>query len=41
MKEAAKAQKKKIEDMEAELKAYMKKRGKEKLFFNETKMGIV
>lgn len=40
MKEAAKVQKKKLEDMEAELKAYMKKRGKEKLFSNETNITV-
>lgn len=40
MKEAAKEQKKKIEDMEGELKAYMKKRGKEKLFSNENRITV-
>ncbi|WP_166429723.1 hypothetical protein [Lacrimispora celerecrescens] len=40
IKEAAKVQKKKIEDMEGELKAYMKKRGKEKLFSNETNITV-
>ncbi len=40
MKEKAKEQKKKIDDMEDELKAYMKKRGKEKLFSTETNITV-
>lgn len=40
MKEEAKEQKKKIEDMETEIKSYMKKRGKEKLFSQENDLTI-
>lgn len=40
MKEEAKEQKKKIDDMENELKSYMKKRGKEKLFSQENDITV-